>query len=218
MLKNFIIIGDSYSTHKDYIPDGYSYYYSTEGRPLAMPISKMRPEETWWWKFADSADSHLVQNNSWSGTTIGYTGYSNSDCSKESSFITRYEKLLAEGFFVNNEIDTVLVFGGTNDSWANAPLGEEMLSGWERKDLFSVLPAISYFMESLKRNLPDKRIVFIGNCDIKTEITDFMKKAAEHFGIEYIALNGISKDCGHPTVAGMSEIYEQILCGLQKKQ
>ena len=98
MIKNFMIFGDSYSTHRDHIPEGYAFYYTDEGRKPEEPVTKMKYEETWWGRFIAKTGANLVHNNSWSGSTIGYTGYSG-DCSKRSAFIYRYRKLMEEGFF-----------------------------------------------------------------------------------------------------------------------
>ena len=210
MMNRFMIFGDSYSTHKDHIPDGYAFYYCDEGRGDDQPVTKMRYEETWWGRLIEKTGAAIVQNNSWSGSTIGYTGYSG-DCSKTSSFIYRYMKLSDEGFFDKNKFDTLFVFGGTNDSWSNAPLGEPMYADWKREDLFSVMPAICYFMDRLKNDLPNVRIVFIANCDIKSEIVECMQNAAERIGVECVKLSGVDKLAGHPTVKGMSDICEQVL-------
>ena len=102
----------------------------------------------------------------------------------------RYRQLKDAGFFKENKIDTVLVFGGTNDSWANAPLGELKYDGFEEGDLFSVLPAFCYFMKTLKEDLPTSKIVFIANCDIKTEIVEGIKTAGAHFGVDTVELCG----------------------------
>ena len=216
MIGNLLIIGDSYSTYEGYIPEGYSVYYSKEGRgdPEFM-VTKMEVEETWWMRLINSTDAHLVQNNSWSGSTICYTGYSG-DCSHTSSFIYRYRQLCEQGFFEKNGIDTLLVFGGTNDSWADSPLGSLQYGDFEESDLFSVLPAFSYFMKTLKEDLPDTRIVFIANCDIKSEIVEAMKTLGEHYGIDVVELSGITKEHGHPNVQGMKEIFEQVKAVLEK--
>lgn len=216
MIGNLLIIGDSYSTYEGYNPEGYAVYYSKEGRgdPEFM-VTKMDVRDTWWMRLVSSTDAHLVHNNSWSGSTLCYTGYSG-DCSHTSSFIYRYRQLKAQGFFEENKIDTVLVFGGTNDSWANAPLGELKYDNFEESDLFSVLPAFSYFMKTLKEDLPESRIVFIANCDIKVEIVEAIKTLGEHFGIEVVALSGITKEHGHPNAQGMKEIFEQAKAVLEK--
>ena len=208
-LGNVFILGDSYSTFKGYIPEGYAVYYSENSTDFGVD----RVENTWWMSLINETDSALVHNNSWSGSTIGYTGYSG-DCTN-SSFITRFEQLLEQGWFEENKIDTFFVFGGTNDSWSNAPLGEMMLEGWSREDLFSVLPAIGYIAHRLKTALTDTRVIFIINTDIKTEIQEGIKKACEHFAVEYIALRDISKIEGHPTKEGMTQIKDQILSYLE---
>ena len=216
MIGNLLIIGDSYSTYEGWIPEGYAVYYSKEGRgdPEYM-VTKMEVEDTWWMRLVNSTDAHLVHNNSWSGSTLCYTGYSG-DCSHTSSFIYRYRQLKEQGFFEKNRIDTVLVFGGTNDSWANAPLGELKFSDFSEEELFSVLPAFCYFMKTLKEELPDTRIVFIANCDIKSEIVEGAKTAGEHFGVDVVELREISKEHGHPNVLGMSQIADQVRCALEK--
>lgn len=216
MIKNLLIIGDSYSTYKGYIPEGFAVYYSKEGRgdPEFM-VTKMEVEETWWMRLINSTDAHLVQNNSWSGSTLCYTGY-NGDCSHTSSFIYRYRQLKENGFFEENKIDTVIVFGGTNDSWANAPLGELKYCDFEESDLFNVLPAFAYFMKTLKEDLPEARIVFIANCDIKDEIINGVKQASEHYGVDVVALSGVTKEHGHPNVQGMKDIFDQVKVVFEK--
>lgn len=213
-MKNIIIFGDSYSTHKNIIPKDYLAYYSDEGREEGPAVTKMRMEDAWWYRFVSHIDGKLLRNDSWSGSTIGYTGYNNADCSKSSSFIYRYKKLKKEGFFEKNKLDTVLVFGGTNDSWSEAPLGKMKTSDWEEKDLFRVLPAICYFAYTLKTDLPDVEIIFIINTDIKEEIQNGIEEVAKHYGLKSVRLESISKEAGHPTAKGMIEISEQLIRAL----
>ena len=207
-LGNIMIFGDSYSTYEGYIPEGYAVYYSgkRENPPDVFDV-----KNTWWGRLIDRTGAVLVQNNSWSGSTIGYTGYNNSDCSHSSSFIYRFERLLSEGFFRENKIDTLLVFGGTNDAWCEAPLGELKYEGIEERDLFSVLPATSHFARRLHEELPETKVVFIGNCDIKAEVTDALRKVSENYGFTYVGLADVEKVSGHPTELGMEQICNQIL-------
>ena len=208
-MKKFMIFGDSYSTHKDVIPAGYAHYYCTGGRSEKEPVTDMRPEETWWGRLIKATGAELVRNDSWSGSTIGFRGWSG-DCSTTTSFIYRYEKLTEAGFFAENEIDTILVLGGTNDSWINGPLGEEMYSDWKREDFYQVLPAVCYFMSKLREGHPDKRIVFIANCGIKDEIISCMENGAARLGVDFVRLHDIDKMAGHPTVLGMEQICGQV--------
>lgn len=207
MKNNAIIFGDSYSTFKGFVPEGYASYYSEEGRP-ETDVTKV--EQTWWHQVFEKAGLNLVLNNSWSGSTVGHTGYNNDDCSKTSSFIFRLRQLIENGFFKDNEIHTAFVFGGTNDSWSDAPLGEEKYGDWEEGDLFSVLPAICYFMHLLRQTLPQANIYCLMNRDIKPEVIDCMKNACGKFGITPIAFEKIDKMCDHPTIQGMKDIADSV--------
>ncbi len=204
---NLFILGDSYSTFAGYIPEGFEPYYSPEGRE-ETDVTSVR--ETWWNIFTEKSNANLVRNCSWSGTTICHTGYKGHDY-YERSFVTRFENLVAEGFFEKNHIDTVIVFGGTNDSGYNAPLGEEMYSGFEKEALYLVRPAVMYLAKRIKEVLPNARTVFVINCDIKQEVSDILLRAAHEYGHEVIALEGIDKNCGHPTIKGMSQIADSVL-------
>ena len=72
-VRNIMIFGDSYSTFAGYIPDGYAVYYSTEEREQT---DVRRVEETWWHLLCTDHSFNLVRNDSWSGSTLGNTGYS----------------------------------------------------------------------------------------------------------------------------------------------
>jgi hypothetical protein len=213
MKNNTLIFGDSYSTFKGYVPDGYAVYYP-ENDKFETDVKNVC--QTWWHQVMGEAGFKLALNNSWSGSTICYTGYDNEDCSKSSSFIYRLRQLIEKGFFEENQIDTVFVFGGTNDSWSNAPLGEIKYSDWEEKDLFSVLPAVCYFLNLLKETLPQAKIYCLINTKIKPEIASCMKNACEKYHITPITFNSIDRKCGHPTIQGMKNIKDSVLKVMNK--
>ena len=208
MPNNTIIFGDSYSTFENYIPDGYSVYYSEMERP-ETDVTKV--SQTWWHQVITEANLNLVLNDSWSGAPICYTGYDNADCSKSSSFIYRLHMLIEQGFFEKNNIDTVFVFGGTNDSWSGAPLGTMKFENWEEDDLYSVLPAICYFLKTLKDKLPQAHIYCLINTDLKPEISEGMRTACQIYGITEISFDTIDKNYGHPTIRGMQDIRDTVL-------
>lgn len=202
--KNVLIIGDSYSTFKGYVPEGNAIYYPRVDNDIT------RVEETWWHLLSNELNLNIVRNESWSGSTVCYTRYNNEDCSRTSSFIFRLNRLYENGFFTENEIDTVLIFGGTNDSWANSPLGEETFTDYSHKNLFNVMPALSFIIKRAKEILPEANIVFIVNDSLKPEIASTVISASEHFGTSYALLEGIDKTNGHPTVKGMKNIKDQL--------
>ena len=204
--RRILIFGDSYSTFNGRIPSGYATWYPN--------LDVKDVESTWWRLYAKATNSTIVRNDSWSGSTICYTGYNGADCSENSSFIYRYRRLKSNEFFEDKEIDTVFVFGGTNDSWADAPLGQMKFSDWEESDLYCVLPAICYFAYTLKTDLPNARIVFIVNNDLKVEIEECMVTVAERYGLDCIVLKNVNKQNNHPTAKGMESICEQIISAL----
>ena len=207
-IKNIVIFGDSYSTFEGFIPNGYKAWYGGEGgTPEKTDVFSV--DKTWWYQLAKELDLNIVRNDSWSGSTICHTGYGGEDLSFGKSFVSRILKLESVGFF-NEKIDTVLIFGGTNDRWADAPLGELKFSGIEREDLYSVLPAISFFAGKLAEKLPNANVIFIINTGLKPEIVEAMKASAEHYGAAYLELSDIDKQCGHPNVSGMRGICEQV--------
>lgn len=208
MTNNTIIFGDSYSTFEGYIPDGYAAYY----RAAEMPQTDVtKVTETWWHQVVNEAGLNLVLNNSWSGSTIGYTGYHNTDCSETSSFIYRLTNLIQEGFFEQHRIDTVFVFGGTNDSCANAPLGSMQYENWTKDDLYAVLPAICYFFQLLRGTLPNANIYCLINTQLKPEVTEALKTVSETYGMTAISFDRIDKQSGHPTIEGMLDIKNAVL-------
>jgi len=213
MKENVIIFGDSYSTFANCIPEGYAAYYSETPRP-ETDVTKV--EQTWWHQVITEADLHLVQNNSWSGSTIGYTGWDGRDNSATSSFIYRLRKLIADGFFAENKIDTVFVFGGTNDSWCDAPLGESKEADFQESDLYAVLPAVNCFLRLLRETLPQAKIYCLMNNELKPEIASCMEKACEKYRIIPVTFDVIDKRSGHPTVQGMKDIKNRVLAVMGK--
>ncbi len=217
MLGNVFILGDSYSTFRGHIPEGYSAYYTPEG-PFYLKADETltrcdndvsKVEETWWYTLIEE-NGKLIRNCSWSGTTVCNTGKDGMDVS-DRSFIGRFEKLIEEGFFRENHIDTVFLFGGTNDSWVNSPLGEPMESGWKREDLYNALPGFAYLEDLIVKTIPDAKVYCILNIEnLKDEIIDFYKKFSEKKGITVIELRSIEKLSGHPTVRGMARILDVV--------
>lgn len=205
-LGNVFILGDSYSTFKGYIPDEYHAYYSSEGR---KETDVNAVSQTWWKMLLDETKANLVLNCSFSGTTICNTGYNGEDC-REISFVARLDKLIKEGFFRKNKIDTFFVFGGTNDSWANSPVGKLKYRFLTKKDTYKVLPAFCYLIKRVKAKVEGARIVVILNSELKDEINQGFKTACDKYGVELIALEDINKDYGHPTILGMQQIKEQV--------
>lgn len=206
-LGNTLIFGDSYSTFEGYIPESYACYYIPREK-AETDVRKV--EETWWHQVITETDSTLLLNDSWSGSTVCNTGYGG-DCSKYNSFNFRLNNYITDGFFEKNKIDTVFIFGGTNDSWANSPIGEVKFDNITDEDLFCVLPAMSYLLKNLKEVSPNAKIYCLINTELKVAIADGYKQIAEHYSVKPICFEKIDKMNGHPTIKGMKDIKNQIL-------
>jgi len=201
--QNIFIMGDSYSTYEGYIPEGYLFYYS-DGRK-ENPVVK-GVEKTWWKILAKENNLNIILNDSFSGSTICNTV--REVLPLESSFVNRIDKYIAEKFFSENRIDTMFIFGGTNDSWIDAPVGNVKYSDWTADELKQVLPAFCYLISTAKK-VAGETVVII-NTDLKKEITDGFIEACEKNNVRYLCLEEIDKENGHPTELGMKQISEQV--------
>ena len=215
MINNFMIFGDSYSTYEGFIPNGYKFYYSVEGRPN-VDVTRMKVSQTWWKQFIDKTGANLVLNNSWSGSTVCYTSRDGNDCSHTNSFIYRFRQLKEQGFFKQNQLDTVIVFGGTNDDWGKSPIGRLKFNNLTEKDLFSFKPAISYLASSLREELPNANLIFLINTNMKEQTGKTIKRVAERVNGHAVELHDIDKQSGHPTIKGMETICDQLIDYINK--
>ena len=212
-MKNLMIFGDSISTFKGHIPEGYAcYYYEDQG-----PTDVKRVEDTWWYGLVQEGGFNLVFNESWSSSTISYRGLSGNDVSQTSSFIRRLDKHVSEGFFKKNKIDTVIFFGGTNDFWSEAPRGEIKHDNFTREELYTTLPAICCFMKKLREALPEAEIYCVSYDLIGGVVDEGFKAGCEENGMTFIKLADVDKVSNHPTIEGMKHIKNTILSAMGKK-
>lgn len=204
-LPSISILGDSYSTFQGYLqPDTNAVWYVE--KPDLKKTDVTSVHQTWWHILAKEAGFRLCVNNSFSGATISYTGYKDKNGRPQDytdrSFITRASNLGCP--------DIIFVFGGTNDSWAGAPIGDYKYSDWTRRDLFSFRPALACLFETLTDHYPHVKIYFLLNDGLKSEINESVKTICAHYGIGCVELAHIDKLSGHPSVKGMKQISDQV--------
>lgn len=201
--KSVSILGDSYSTYTGFIPAGNHTWYPRAETDVDSVT------QTWWHMFIKENGYRLCVNDSFSGATVCNTGYDGNDYTSR-SFVTRMNSLGCP--------DIIFVFGGTNDSWANAPLGEFTYEGWTKDDLFKFRPAMSYMLSQMIDRYPNVDIYFILNTDLKEECNDAVRTICKHYKIGCVELRDIDKKSGHPSVAGMAQINEQIKSFIAKSR
>lgn len=206
-MKTIAILGDSYSTYENYIPDDYFFWYSDSKNSEPNNINNV--SQTWWWQLCSEKNFSLIANCSSSGSTICNTGYNGMDAS-ETSFIHRMKRELGENRKKNISPDIIFVFGGTNDFWANSPTGIPIFSGWQLDNLNEFAPAFCYMIDYLKKWNPNSLIYNIINDDISHSMRNLISKLCKYYKINNIILQNIEKENGHPNVNGMIQIKNQI--------
>lgn len=196
--RKISILGDSYSTFYGYLtPDTNLCWYGEIERENDVKMV----EDTWWHSLVNKDGYILELNNSYSGSTVCNTGYRKEDYS-DRSFITRMNNL--------GNPDIIFVFGGTNDTWAGAPIGDYQYSDWTKEELYSFRPAFAYMLDYLKNHYPKAEIYNITNSGLSDDVTLSMDEICQHYNITNIRLHNIDKQSGHPSVSGMKSIKEQV--------
>lgn len=130
------ILGDSYSTYKGWIPKDYEAWY--ENGSTSEPNDVTDVEQTWWHMLCEEKNFKMLQNCSYSGSTICNTGYVPL-LSAHISFIKRMKRELGQEQM--EKPDVLIVFGGTNDYWAGSPVGIVQYENWTSSDLKEFAPA-----------------------------------------------------------------------------
>lgn len=199
------ILGDSYSTFRGYIPEDNAFWYSTSPDRSRTDVDDVT--QTWWWQLISEGGYILGKNESYSGATICFTGYRGEDYA-DRSFITRLPRL--------GSPDILLIFGGTNDSWARVPMGEFVYRNLTRGHYYEFRPALGKLLDEAKKRYPGTDIYFILNTELSDDVNDAVRKECELFKVSLIELKDIDKKAGHPTKLGMTQIKTQVLQALQK--
>ena len=149
----------------------------------------------------------LEKNESWSGSTICHTGYYGRDA-RHFSFVTRADRL--------GSPDLILICGATNDSWAGVPIGDYKWSNWTEKELYSFRPAMAKMLSDIKKLYPGAKVFFILNSGLKTVINDSVHEICRYYNVPCIDLKNIAKQSGHPSVAGMKAMADQVVKAIRK--
>lgn len=199
------VLGDSYSTFAGFIPKGNACWYNSPADHKRTDVTKV--EQTWWWQVANEGGYKLGAIESYSGATICNTGYRDEDYS-DRSFVTRCTNL--------GNPDIILICGATNDSWANAPIGDYKYANWKRVDLYFFRPAMAKLLNDIKLHYPNVEVYFILNTELKKEINESVLEVCKHYDVPVIKLEDIDKKSSHPSVKGMKAIAQQVLKFIKK--
>lgn len=199
------VLGDSYSTFAGFIPEGNACWYNSPADHKRTDVTKV--EQTWWWQVANEGGYKLGAIESYSGATICNTGYRDEDYN-DRSFVTRCTNL--------GNPDIILICGATNDSWANAPIGDYKYANWKRVDLYFFRPAMAKMLNDIKLHYPNVEVYFILNTELKKEINESVLEVCKHYDVPVLELVDIDKKSSHPSVKGMKAIAQQVLKFIKK--
>ena len=199
--QSVTIFGDSYSTFEGYITPASNepWYYQNGNKPQRTDVTDVT--QTWWHQLITKQGWHLCMNNSYSGSTVSYSGYDGADYSLR-SFLTRMTNLGCP--------DIIFVFAGTNDSWTGAPMGDYRYDDFAHADFFQFRPAMACMLEYMTKRYINTRIYFILNDGLREEVNESVLTICQHYGVPCIRLHDIDKMSGHPSVKGMQQIAQQI--------
>lgn len=214
------ILGDSYSTYEGRLtPDTNAiWYYRPENPRLAKHNDVRNVEETWWYQTIANLNGKLEINNSYSGATICQTGYrKGKEVSYGNSPIPGYEAHAnySDRAFItrSNKLgnpDVILICGATNDSWCGAPIGEYVYGNWSNEQLFYFRPAMAKLLHDIRANYPTAMVLFILNSELKESINESVHTICRHYAVPCLDLKDINKQGGHPSIAGMKSISDQV--------
>ena len=192
----FSILGDSYSTFEGYVdPESNDVWglYDTIG------VTDVR--QMWWWQLVDSTGWQLEKNNSFSGSLICNMNYAN--YFGPHSFLRRMDDL--------GNPDVIFVFGGTNDVWDEAPLGDYVFSYWTEEQLCTFRPALACLFYRLKNRYSNAKLYFMIDLSLDDAYIASIHRIAHYYDVECIDLYYVEKDWNHPTIAGQTIIDQQVL-------
>ena len=193
--QTMAIIGDSFSAFTGYIPDGYDSWYINPGNA----VSKV--EDMWWYKFCKETGCRIGdRNNSFSGTCICKTTRPGQE---NVSFVDRVSLI--------KDADLVIIEGGTNDNNIGVPMGNYQYSDWTPSDLLNFRPALAYVIDYLQKHLVGSKIIFMLNNGLSIEINSSVGTICDHYGVDILTLNNITKEEGHPNPLGHTQIKDQLL-------
>ena len=209
----FSVLGDSYSTFEGYVtPETNDVWYCL---PPDNYIDVTSVEEMWWHQVAVEKGWILEQNNSFSGSLVCNMDFAHYYGAH--SFLHRMNDL--------GNPDVIFVFGGTNDVWDEAPLGDFVYGNWTEEQLCTFRPALAYLFEYLKATYPKAKVYFMldkhlgEGLDFPLEHCEAFRSSvhevAHHCGVTCIDLEDIHKSWNHPDKKGQASIARQVLEALE---
>lgn len=215
----FAVLGNSISTYYDYIPSGYSVYYSQD-REKSYGI---QVGDTWWMQLSRLSGLTFLANASWSGSRVA------ADALNSNSPFLSNHRVNALGRA--GDPDFIFIAGGTNDWYAaQVPLGSYRTENFT--DSLSFRGAYQRLLYKLTTWYPQSRIVCLSIFPRGNGVNDknsqgwsqadanaSIRYIAKQFGQYYVDCTTVpwsnnwsatTLDKLHPTTFGSTQLADHI--------
>jgi len=203
--KTVSILGDSISTYKGYVPEGYSCFYPYPTADLGDV------NQTWWMQVINKLGMKLLKNNSYSGTCVSEGTGLNSTVQD-----TRLKELLLG----TQAPDIIIIFMGSNDCGSQYVKYETFNNSY--KVMLDKIKALCPNAEIYLMTLPPSKLYTENN---RVEYNEAIRKYAKDYNLPLIEMNDAynGEDCtnylvdsAHQNSAGMIKIAESVVNGMLK--
>ena len=197
--ESFAIIGDSISTYKGIIPDGYACFYPY---PTADVTNF---NQTWWMRTINKVGGYLLINESYSGSCV------NAGSSSDSMNYSRINNLKISGV----QPDNIIIYMGSNDCASQYVSVNQFITGYKT------------MIERIKEVCPDSKIYLCTlatstkfyTTSSQEEFNAVIRQYAEEFNLTLIEMKDVNitnnlVDSAHPNSAGMEIFANGVIAGL----
>ena len=205
--KTVSILGDSISTYKGYVPDGYSCFYPYPTADLGDV------NQTWWMQVINKLGMKLLKNNSYSGTCVSEGTGSNS---------TVQDSRLKELLFGTEAPDVILIFMGSNDCGSQYVKYDTFKSSY--KVMLDKIRALCPNSEIYLMTLPPSKLYAESD---RVEYNEVIRQYAKDYNLPLIEMNDTynGDDCSkylvdsaHQNLAGMTKLAEAVVKGMLESE
>ena len=209
----FSVLGDSFTSYEGTVDPDTNYIW-----PSFVNIG-VTPDDMWFNKVADRTGWHLEKNNSFSGSHLTniYDYAPDGVTYSKASYINRMDNL--------GNPNVIFIFGGTNDIYHRAPVGEYVYKNWTNEQLCTLRPALAYMFHNMKKLYPKAKIYFmldmelcINDASIEDEFRqDYIESIhniTAHYKVRCIDISGIQKSWWHPNAQGQETIAQHVIAAI----
>jgi len=205
--KTVSILGDSISTYKGYVPDGYKCFYPYPTADLGDV------NQTWWMQTINKLGMSLLKNNSYSGTCVS---------SGTGNYSTVQDERLKELLFGTEKPDVIIIFMGSNDAGSAYVSLSTFDSSY--KVMLDKIIALCPESEIFIMTLPPSKLYTEAD---RVAYNEVIMKYATQYSLPIVDMNNAYNgkdvsnylvDSAHQNLAGMTAVAEAVVKGMLKSK